>query len=217
MSVDESKCNGCGRCQVACAMGHRGPSPESGLAPQNGSAPENWPAPLLHIAIEPGGARISICRHCEQPPCVDACVAGAIRVDRERDAVLLDETRCVGCWSCVMECPFGAPRIYRGPQFRRPAGATSAARHNATGDGEVPENGTMSKCDGCQSLGEPLCARVCPTGALRAGGDGHSLASRRRRWRSGRVAFAGGEAESDPGSERASRVGGAVAEAGRHG
>ena len=52
---------------------------------------------------------------------------------------------CIGCHSCAMACPFGAPSF------------------NA--------QGKMVKCHGCyvrlQYGLQPACVRVCPTGALR--------------------------------------------------
>ena len=53
--------------------------------------------------------------------------------------------RCIGCSNCVMSCPFGVPK-YRA---------------------EIDQ---MMKCDMCydrSSVGKkPMCATVCPSGAL---------------------------------------------------
>ena len=35
-----------------------------------------------------------------------ACIVGAISTDDE-GVVLTDPDRCIGCWTCVMVCPYG--------------------------------------------------------------------------------------------------------------
>jgi len=79
------------------------------------------------------------CRHCEDAPCIDACISGAMH--RSPDgAVLCDEDRCVGCWMCIMVCPYGVIRRSR----RRIA----------------------SKCDLCIDEEYPACVAHCPNEAL---------------------------------------------------
>ena len=48
------------------------------------------------------------CRHCDDAPCIEACMTGAMHRDAETGAVLCDTDRCVGCWMCIMVCPVGA-------------------------------------------------------------------------------------------------------------
>ena len=61
-----------------------------------------------------------------------------------RNIIDIDLDSCIGCHSCAMACPFGAPSF------------------NA--------EGKMEKCDGCvERLRRgmiPACVRVCPSGAL---------------------------------------------------
>jgi carbon-monoxide dehydrogenase iron sulfur subunit len=56
--------------------------------------------------------------------------------------VLPDESRCLGCWTCMMVCPYGAIR-------RSPAADPVAV-----------------KCDLCADLDEPACVANCPNRAL---------------------------------------------------
>jgi carbon-monoxide dehydrogenase iron sulfur subunit len=147
LKVDPVKCDGCGRCAVACQVGH---------AFSNGGRDPGSAAPLLWIRQAGESKRIDICRHCETPVCADACVAGAIYCDKNSGTVQVAAEKCIGCYSCVMECPFSTLRL--------------------------PE-GIAVKCDGCRFLQGPLCVKHCPTGALQAAADSKAAAARRRRGR----------------------------------
>ena len=81
------------------------------------------------------------CRHCDDTPCIEACMTGAMHRDPNAGAVLCDPERCVGCWMCIMVCPVGA--IKRGA------------------DRQV-----ASKCDLCFGIEEPVCVANCPNDAL---------------------------------------------------
>lgn len=86
-----------------------------------------------------------ICMHCEDPACAAVCPADAIK--RTPDGVVHSslKPRCIGCTNCVFACPFGVPKY----------------------DVQVDQ---MIKCDMCYdrtSVGlKPMCATVCPSGAL---------------------------------------------------
>ena len=86
-----------------------------------------------------------VCFHCEDPTCAEVCPADAIK--KGEDGVVLSalKPRCIACSNCVLACPFGIPKI-------------------------VPEYEQMMKCDMCYdrtSAGKrPMCATVCPSGAL---------------------------------------------------
>ncbi len=81
------------------------------------------------------------CRHCDDAPCIEACITGAMHLDPETKAVLCDEDRCVGCWSCIMVCPAGA--VLRGKERK-----------------------VASKCDLCAGEETPVCVEGCPNEAL---------------------------------------------------
>jgi len=82
-----------------------------------------------------------LCRHCEEPPCTDACMVGCIVKDSETGIVSNDD-RCVGCWMCIMVCPHGG--------MRRDVNKQMAV-----------------KCDQCREREDgPACVQACPTGAL---------------------------------------------------
>ena len=86
-----------------------------------------------------------ICMHCDTPTCAEVCPADAIK--RTEDGVVhtARKPRCIACNNCVLACPFGVPKM-----------------NNAAN--------LMMKCDLCydrpsQGL-KPMCASVCPSGAL---------------------------------------------------
>lgn len=86
-----------------------------------------------------------ICMHCDEPACAMVCPADAIK--KTPDGVVQSslKPRCIGCTNCLFACPFGVPKY----------------------DVEVDQ---MMKCDMCYdrtSIGlKPMCATVCPSGAL---------------------------------------------------
>ena len=132
--LDMDRCCACGACAVAC------------LDQNDIEITEEHPLRKV-FAMEGtnGHAYISMaCMHCEDAPCIVACPVGCLSKD-ERGLTVYDSTSCIGCHSCAMACPFGAPTYNR--------------------------FGKMQKCDGCAerlSHGlEPACVRTCSLGALK--------------------------------------------------
>jgi Fe-S-cluster-containing dehydrogenase component len=86
-----------------------------------------------------------VCMHCETPACASVCPADAIKKTPDGIVQSALAPRCIGCSNCVLACPFGVPRYY-------------------------PKLDQMMKCDMCYdrtSIGKkPMCATVCPSGAL---------------------------------------------------
>jgi Fe-S-cluster-containing dehydrogenase component len=86
-----------------------------------------------------------VCMHCEDPICAQVCPADAIKQTPDGVVQSSLKPRCIGCSNCVLACPFGVPKY-----------ASDADQ--------------MMKCDMCYdrtSTGRrPMCATVCPSGAL---------------------------------------------------
>ena len=86
-----------------------------------------------------------VCMHCDSPTCAEVCPADAIKKTEEGVVLSARKPRCIACNNCVLACPFGVPKMMT--------------------DFEL-----MMKCDLCYdrtSAGKkPMCASVCPSGAL---------------------------------------------------
>jgi carbon-monoxide dehydrogenase iron sulfur subunit len=135
--VNPELCVACKSCEIACAVNR------SSLSKRLPEAMFESPSPLSRVRVEETGGECGFpvqCRHCEDAPCLDACPAKALYRDPE-GLVLLHDERCIGCWMCVMVCPFGAPQPFRNVR-------------------------KMLKCDRCHGMDAPFCVDACPTKAL---------------------------------------------------
>lgn len=137
--ADEKWCLGCGLCKVYCRTAH---SLTKDIIKAH-NFEEHTPVERMHIET---GGKVNFalqCRHCDDPKCVEACITGAMQKDPETGLVTNETDRCVGCWTCVLACPFGA--------IVRDEGKKKVA----------------AKCDLCAELGEPECVKHCPNNALK--------------------------------------------------
>ncbi len=144
------KCYGCLTCSLACGAAH------SSSGTITGAMQEGVPGRILVEAAGKQPVPI-LCRHCEGAPCVGACMTGAMQQDPTTGLVSNEghPQACVGCWMCVMACPYGA--IIQAPGAR-----------------------LALKCDGCPGREIPACVESCPNGAL-AYEEVDSFAEARRR------------------------------------
>lgn len=139
--VKEDWCLGCHLCEFYCAAGCGGDGMVSAFEES---------VPVSRITIEEGaGVNFAVqCRHCEEPHCVKACITGALSKN-ESGEVVCDTERCVGCYTCVLSCPYGCI-------------VTDDAGHR------------IQKCDLCIARsgagspggGSPACVLGCPNGAI---------------------------------------------------
>lgn len=132
---DGNKCVGCGACSAACILENSWAARPRNILTFNSSALNKLPVLNLSLA----------CNHCGNPSCLKGCPSGAYSRDAVTNAILIDESKCIGCSYCLWNCPYDAPKY-------------------------VPEKGTVEKCNLCiERLKEgefPACSSGCPTGAL---------------------------------------------------
>ena len=139
---DGKKCIRCHSCEVGCQLENDAP-PGVQLRWVKSHATGHLPG------VQEWSASTA-CFHCNDPSCVSACPAGALR--RRDDGVVEHlRTRCIGCGYCIESCPFHVPK-------------------------KSPSQHTMRKCSFCTQridVGkEPACVSKCPTAALTYYPDG---------------------------------------------
>ena len=133
--IDVSRCIGCRACEVACVTANDLDPSES----------RNWVKFLEDEEEVRGNTTFvpSLCHHCEDPPCVDACPTGA-SFKAADGRVLVDEDLCIGCGLCVPACSYGSRYV-------------------------APDTGVLQKCTLCEGRVDngqaPACFEVCPAGA----------------------------------------------------
>ena len=146
--MDASRCIGCKTCMIACKDKHDLPlgvhwrkvlecAAGDWVKHDNGAYSQSVRAYYVSIS----------CNHCDNARCLDACPTGAMQ-RAENGIVFIEESRCVGCSSCLWHCPYSAPRLDL-------------------------EKKHMTKCDLCRDFlaagKEPACVAACPSRALHVG------------------------------------------------
>jgi carbon-monoxide dehydrogenase iron sulfur subunit len=136
--IHEEYCIGCRLCEIHCLVRHS----ESKKIVK--AFKEEFPRAMSMLVVEEQGylSFALQCRHCEEAPCVEACITGAMHRDADTNAVLCDPEKCVGCWMCIMVCHFGV--IKRDMEMKQVA----------------------SKCDLCLGEEVPICVQNCPNEAI---------------------------------------------------
>ena len=132
--VNEQWCLGCHLCEYYCAFAA---TKESSMA-----------RALKNIKIRPnikieekGDISFAVsCRHCVEPLRVKGCITGALSA--AAGIITIDSSRCVGCYTCILSCPYGAI-------------SPSA-------------EGAVQKCELCikTAAGVPACVQGCPNKAI---------------------------------------------------
>ena len=132
--VNEKWCIGCHLCEYNCAFANSN-AKDMALALKDKKI-----YPRIRVEQDKVVTFAVSCRHCKEPLCVKSCIAGALSV--EAGAVRIDKTKCVGCLTCVLVCPYGAVM--------------------------QSETGVAQKCELClnNSKGAPACVAGCPNGAI---------------------------------------------------
>jgi len=148
-------CIGCNTCMAACSMVHKAEGLQA--------------APRLTVTRSADGTAPILCRHCEDAPCARVCPVRAIT--HENDAIVLNETLCIGCKLCAIACPFGAitpsGTSNAGVAGTHPNAPTQSASLSPILAWEIGVKTVAVKCDLCDFREQgPECVRVCPTRAM---------------------------------------------------
>ena len=137
--IDQNRCIGCHACTVACKEEHNVPI----------GVYRTWVKYIEKGEFPDTKRYFSVlrCNHCDDAPCIEICPTVALF--RRSDGIVdFDNSRCIGCKSCMQACPYDA--LYIDPNTR-----------------------TAAKCNFCAhrvEVGlEPACVIVCPEQAILAG------------------------------------------------
>ena len=95
VSVDPSKCTGCGICEYACTL----EKDESNLNPIRSRIRVVRMTPMFNFALA--------CRFCEDAKCVAACPEKALVQSEQSGILMVKEKKCKGCDWCIQACPHG--------------------------------------------------------------------------------------------------------------
>jgi len=133
--INTERCMGCCACEIACKMEYELPRGIRFIVMKETEDDTRMQEKLKF--------HFDICRHCDNPACMNVCPQKAI-YKREDGIVLVKENSCVGCQLCLAACP------YHVPQFT--------------------DKGIMKKCSMCASRQDagmqPACVAACPVGAI---------------------------------------------------
>ena len=128
---NEARCPNCHLCEMYCSLAFGRP----GIYEYRPSI-----ARIRVVENEDDTRYVAhVCLQCEEPACVEACPAGALRKDPVTGIVTVDPGECTGCEMCVDACDYDCLFIV---------------------------DGHAVKCEVCD---DPLCVRACAVKALTVG------------------------------------------------
>jgi len=135
--INEEACMGCRLCEVYCRLEH---SPSKDLI-KAFNRESYLPLPFVQLEKREPVSFALQCRHCDEPHCVHSCLTGALQKNPDSGVVAVDEDKCIGCWTCILACPFGVVK-------------------------QEKRQKKIVKCDLCLGEGMPVCVINCPNEAL---------------------------------------------------
>ena len=100
VSVDPSKCTGCGICEYTCVL-EKG---ETVWNPIKSRIRVVRMTPLFNFALA--------CRFCEDAKCVIACPEKALTPSEKTGILIVNEKKCKGCDWCIQACPHGGITLH---------------------------------------------------------------------------------------------------------
>ena len=146
IKINEEYCMACRLCEINCIVAH---SKSKKLLKAFKS---EFPRVAARLTVyEKGPISFALqCRHCDpdddkgrEAACIEACLTGAIKRNDHTKTVEYDKDKCVGCWMCIMACPYGVVVM-----------------------DEKENNKVAAKCDLCPDEDVPACVAACINEAL---------------------------------------------------
>jgi Fe-S-cluster-containing hydrogenase component 2 len=142
IATDLTRCLACRECEIACSLFH-----EKECNPH---------LSRIHIDFDdfvPGLPDITVCKQCEWPACMYACMSrwdeSAIFIDENTGARVINPEICRGCGACMLACPLMPEQAIIGYK-------------------KVGRQRIYIKCDLCYTRPNgPVCVEVCPGKALK--------------------------------------------------
>jgi Fe-S-cluster-containing dehydrogenase component len=125
--IDQEKCTGCRQCEMVCSVFHTGSSNPS----RSRIKVVKWENEGIYLP--------TTCQNCEKPFCTEVCPTKACHREPENLRVVIDKDLCIGCKTCIVACPFGAPSFDHVDRI-------------------------SVKCDYCD--GDPQCVNFCTVKAV---------------------------------------------------
>jgi carbon-monoxide dehydrogenase iron sulfur subunit len=139
--VNEKWCLCCHLCEYYCAFANLANESEPSALSMTKILKGKKINPLIKVEGDNNVSFAVNCRHCIEPLCLKACIAGAL--DIVDGIIVHDKDKCVGCHSCILVCPYGC--------------IVPAEDHSV-----------IQKCELCtnNSAESPACVKGCPNQAI---------------------------------------------------
>lgn len=183
MVIDLQKCTGCASCEIACKNENNVPRGflwASHIIETQGKFPN---VRYTHIP--------TLCNHCEDAPCVDACPTRAMH-KRDDNITMHDAKLCIGCKTCGIACPYNVISFNKekphgefrnekelikgcttsGKEVVKKSGTKDLPYYNKDRDETLPgirPKGVVEKCTFCDHRVKngklPYCVDACPCNA----------------------------------------------------
>ena len=165
MLIDTHKCIGCHACTIGCVSEYKLP-PGVVYRPVIDQESGTFPNVKRQFLPRP-------CLQCENPSCVPVCPVNATK--KEADGVVsIDYKKCIGCRSCIANCPYGARTFDAGTYYTE--GTPSVQEYEKADFYEYDKKwnrdskygdviGSARKCHFCTSRTTkgllPVCVTTC--------------------------------------------------------